>query len=668
MSSNNQECHHPNETEQPDDPIIDEQIQGPSIVTSNGDELNREQASEEEEEEENDREQVTTSVVDPVREYMLQKHLALLIHAQTCLNDETERNIPAANCRIPFCDVMRNILKHLDICQNGGNCTEELCSSSRLLLHHLKNCGQRTCFLCLPFVDVDVLLSSSPEPSEGSAQNSPNEESNGDPLEDDVFDRRRFNRLANVDVNHEEAASSMNEILHSPTGISKWIDNTRKMIQLNWQLFVLLHADKCRAHKSLLSCPTPNCLEFKAALQHMPGCQQGKNCTFPHCSACRQIINHWTKCQVYICPLCEPIRQLEGVRNRNFFSSVLPSQRAQRNPGPSNPPPPLRPISLNQPGLSGVANNLNSAAQSNERQGMRNGHCQCCSKQNQIRSQPDVSNGINSTENNPPVVRERVSGQIPNQSSSDISSYRTPLGIGINIGPSGISANYNAPNIENHNARTSPARSVNNPLPPLRPIIHISHGPSCNLSTSASGSFQLCPSAEYNYSQTGLRFSNSNPTTQTDVSPPGMRVGYLPGYEPDDISPPGVRVGSIAGYSPEPTMETDQDQRVRNNQGYLLRPATEYNQGSVNNSEPTGEGVSLLRIVTQANHGAVDPSVIVGGENSLVGRSEPSNENVNNGSFDGISNNLVDRSQNKKNHSESSDRPSGTHLLLFYLL
>ncbi|XP_043484166.1 uncharacterized protein LOC122512425 [Leptopilina heterotoma] len=386
--------------------------------------------------------------IDPVRQYMLQKHLVLLIHAQTCLEDESERNIPAENCRVAFCDVMRNVLKHMDTCLEGINCTYELCSSSQLLLYHLQNCGQRSCPLCAPFVDIDVLLTSDTEDS--PRQSSSDAEISENSQENDGSRREERRRRNNSVFNQQDAASSLEQILHSPNGIARWVENTRKMVQLNWQLFILLHADKCRAHRSLLSCPTPNCQELRAALNHMPNCHLGVSCTFSHCWASRQIINHWTNCRLNICPLCVPIRQLEGVRNRNFFSSIV-----SRNP-------PLRPL---------VTTNQASSSQRNPRGG----------------------NLTEENRNNAPAV-----------------------------GGQGL---------------------------PL--LIRVNHGASCSLSTSASGAIQLCSSAEHHYQQSGLMFTNENPPPrQMDVSPPGVRVGSLPGYGPDDTSPPGVRIGSLPGYGP----------------------------------------------------------------------------------------------------------------------
>lgn len=530
MSSNDQENYNSNEVG--NIPVVmNEESQSPLNIASNDDEENSNSNSEQEQ---IHGEHVPT-IIDPVRQYMLQKHLVLLIHAQTCLEDESERNIPASSCRVAFCDVMRNVLKHMETCLDGINCTYELCSASQLLLYHLQNCGQATCPLCAPFIDTDVLLTS-PEP-----------ESSSDTENNINNYPRRIRSMSNLDLNPQEGVSSLEEILHSPNGISRWVENTRKLVQLNWQLFLLLHADKCRAHRSLLSCPTPNCQEFRTALNHMPNCQAGRNCTFPHCSASRQIINHWLNCRSSICPLCVPIRQLEGVRSRNFFTSVLQSSRIHRNPGPSSAPPPLRPIG-NQPSSSqNLRNNgqsLNSIAEN------------------------DQINGINSDVNNPPGVR--------GQGSGDINSYRTPLDV--NVNQSTNRTNYNR-----------------DPLPLL---IHVSHGPSCSLSTNAAGSLQLCSSAEHHYQQSGFIFSNPNPpTTQTDVSPPGVRVGSLPGYGPDDVSPPGVRIGSLPGYGPDdisppgmrigsynlnPTVETNET--IENNQT-LLRVCDE----SVNNSSSSSK-------------------------------------------------------------------------------
>lgn len=446
--------------------------------------------------EDSNQEQIQTPLIDgrsidPVRQYMLQKHLVLLIHAQTCLEDESERNIPAENCRVAFCDVMRNVLKHMDTCLVGINCTFELCSSSQLLLYHLQNCGQRSCPLCAPFVDIDVLLTSDTEDSPRQSSSDSEQQEN----ESDGNERSRRRRNNSV-FNQHDAESSLEQILHSPNGIARWVENTRKMVQLNWQLFILLHADKCRAHRSLLSCPTPNCQELRAALNHMPNCHLGGGCTFLHCWASRQIINHWTNCRLNICPLCVPIRQLEGVRNRNFFSSIVSRSQAA-----------TRPLTTNQA----------------------------------TTSQRTAREGNSNAEN---IHESRNNGSRGQESSSA----------------------YQAVNQNNSN----------NPLPLL---IRVNHGASCSLSTSASGAIQLCTTAEHHYQQSGLMFTNeSHSARQTDVSPPGVRVGSLPGYGPDDTSPPGVRIGSLPGYAPND--ESPPGRRMESDDGHKTETCADGQENS----------------------------------------------------------------------------------------
>ena len=55
---------------------------------------------------------------------------------------------------------------------------------------------------------------------------------------------------------------------------------------------------------------------MKGVLNHIPSCKSVKECQVPHCSSSRQIINHWKHCNRNDCPICLPLRQDSGQRNR----------------------------------------------------------------------------------------------------------------------------------------------------------------------------------------------------------------------------------------------------------------------------------------------------------------------------------------------------------------
>nr|CAB3242806.1 histone acetyltransferase p300 [Phallusia mammillata] len=90
------------------------------------------------------------------------------------------------------------------------------------------------------------------------------------------------------------------------TGISNVDSEKRKRIQ--YQLFVLLHANKClnELNGENSSCAVPHCHTMKTVLTHMHNCTEGKQCQVTCCSSSRQIIAHWQQCKNADCSICYP--------------------------------------------------------------------------------------------------------------------------------------------------------------------------------------------------------------------------------------------------------------------------------------------------------------------------------------------------------------------------
>ncbi|CAD6219383.1 GSCOCG00004943001-RA-CDS [Cotesia congregata] len=74
---------------------------------------------------------------------------------------------------------------------------------------------------------------------------------------------------------------------------------------------------------------------MKNVLTHMTTCEEGKECTIPHCSSSRQIITHWKQCQKSDCPVCLLLKQADKNKTANSRAAVVTNQpNSQPNPNP----------------------------------------------------------------------------------------------------------------------------------------------------------------------------------------------------------------------------------------------------------------------------------------------------------------------------------------------
>lgn len=84
----------------------------------------------------------------------------------------------------------------------------------------------------------------------------------------------------------------------------------------------------------------------------MTTCQDGKLCLVPHCASSRQIISHWKNCTRQDCPVCEPLKQAEKIKQAPTSSTTTlpntsaPVSQPQPSPNVGAMPPGPSPTSM----------------------------------------------------------------------------------------------------------------------------------------------------------------------------------------------------------------------------------------------------------------------------------------------------------------------------------
>lgn len=91
-----------------------------------------------------------------------------------------------------------------------------------------------------------------------------------------------------------------------------------KIIQT--QLGALLHAQKCilrEVEHQNANCQTNHCKIMVETLLHLRDCKILVDCTVPHCSSSREILKHWTQCELSDCPVCSPLKAVQQPDAKN---------------------------------------------------------------------------------------------------------------------------------------------------------------------------------------------------------------------------------------------------------------------------------------------------------------------------------------------------------------
>ncbi|XP_051170300.1 histone acetyltransferase p300-like [Leptopilina boulardi] len=93
---------------------------------------------------------IETTVAE--KEYQIQKHLILLLHAENCLQQEIQSN-EESECSLPHCRTMKNVLNHIRNCQLS-TCKVHHCFSSKMILRHWRSCIRDQCNVCTPLKEI----------------------------------------------------------------------------------------------------------------------------------------------------------------------------------------------------------------------------------------------------------------------------------------------------------------------------------------------------------------------------------------------------------------------------------------------------------------------------------------------------------------------------------
>ncbi|KAI1727816.1 TAZ zinc finger domain-containing protein [Ditylenchus destructor] len=107
---------------------------------------------------------------DPEKIKLMQKQLAVLLHAFKCQQREKNDTQNMTPCTLLYCRTMKGVLGHLINCTAGRQCTYPHCASSRQIITHFKNCNQEDCAVCKPVKDLIL------KRSDGGGSDKPPEE------------------------------------------------------------------------------------------------------------------------------------------------------------------------------------------------------------------------------------------------------------------------------------------------------------------------------------------------------------------------------------------------------------------------------------------------------------------------------------------------------------
>lgn len=104
--------------------------------------------------------------------------------------------------------------------------------------------------------------------------------------------------------------------------------NLEKQKQIQQQLVILLHAQKCLQRdrdedpRTHIPCTLPHCSTIKNLLNHMVNCNTGNECPFAHCASSRRVLTHWENCDNK-CHVCQPLRNSNKNANLNIVNQTL---------------------------------------------------------------------------------------------------------------------------------------------------------------------------------------------------------------------------------------------------------------------------------------------------------------------------------------------------------
>lgn len=82
----------------------------------------------------------------------IQQHLVLILHAFQCRRKQLHEF-----CQLPHCATFREVLGHMNTCQQDVACPYPHCTSSKQIYRHWKSCHKADCSICVPIRLADRL-------------------------------------------------------------------------------------------------------------------------------------------------------------------------------------------------------------------------------------------------------------------------------------------------------------------------------------------------------------------------------------------------------------------------------------------------------------------------------------------------------------------------------